>query len=161
MADVVHQWLASDFDVQASNIPEFVVIQGTNNPISGVAFGTANEALFRSFVAINYASGNITVKLNWYSRSGSTSSTVTWGAAIQAVTPGDAQSMETDSFATETTQATTVNGTARGLTQTSITVTNLDSIAAGDRVNLRIRMTAKGMTGDAILETIELSYLST
>jgi hypothetical protein len=160
MGTVTQQWLAADCDVGSSNIPEFVLIQGTNNPVPGVAFGTANQAIFKTFVANDYGSGNLTVKLGWYSRSGSTSSTTTWGAAIQCITPGDAQSIETDSFATETTQATTVNGTAKGLTETSITVSNLDSIAAGDTVTLRIRMTAKGMTGDAILETISVAYSS-
>ena len=160
MATVPQQWLAADCDVGSSNIPEFVLIQGTNNPVPGVAFSTANQAIFKTFVANDYGTGNLTVKLGWYSRSGSTSSTVTWGAAIQCITPGDAQSVESDGFATETTQATTVNGTAKGLTETSITVSNLDSIAAGDTVTLRIRMTAKGMTGDAILETIAVYYSS-
>lgn len=144
--------------VGTANIPERVKIDGTNRPIYGYAFANDDYA-FVDFKASDYGSGNLTLVIDWYSRSGSTSGNVQWGAALMAVTPGDAQSMETDAFATATNTTTTVNGTARGPTRTSITISNLDSLAADDDCCIKItRNSASTMTGDAIPFAIELQY---
>lgn len=147
--------------------PEPITIQGTNFPIVGWAFDAAlDEALAtEELVAVNYGSGNVTVIIDWYSRSGSTTGAVVWGAALSVRTPGDAQSLETDAFATENTATTTVNGTAKGPTRTTITVSNLDSLAADDDVVLRIRRIGSNgsdtMTGDAILRAVRVNYSDT
>lgn len=151
----------------ATNIPELVKIDGTNFPVFGYAFADATQDDQMSFrwKASNYGSGNVSVIIDWYSRSGSTTGAVVWGAALSVLTPGDAQSMETDGLATENTQTTTVNGTARGLTRSTITVSNLDSLAADDSVEMRIRrLQSNGsdtMTGDAIIVGIEIQYSDT
>mgnify|MGYP001572815021 CR=1 FL=1 len=84
-------------------------------------------------------------------------------AAIAAATAGDAQSVETDGLATATTATTTVNGTARGPNETSVTISNLDSIAAGDWVCIKFYRDADAdnMAGDASLVGLALSYSDT
>lgn len=163
MANVYHYLDAGCWAPGTTVIPEAVTVQGTNYPLPGWAFatGSANEAIYARFRAILYASGNLTVDVDWYSRSGSTSGSPTWGAALSVLTPGDAQSMESDTFATENTQSTAVNGTAKGLTRTTITVSNLDSLAIDDSVELRLRRTDNSMTGDAIMIGVTVYYLST
>lgn len=152
--------------VGTSAIPELVLISGTNSPVMGYAFdASSREDLYFSVPLLVYGSGNITATLHWYSRSGSTSNAVVWGARIACITPGDAQSMESKNWATTQTQTTTVNSTAKGLTSTAVTISNLDSAAANDTVWLNIyRDAAAGgdtMSGDAILTTLYLSYSDT
>lgn len=151
----------------ATNIPELVKIDGTNFPVWGWAFAdsTQDDQISCRWKAANYGSGNVSAIVHWYSRTGQTSGAVVWGAALSVLTPGDAQSMETDGLATENTQTTTVNGTARGLTSSTITISNLDSLAADDSVEMRIRrLQSNGsdtMTGDAILVGVEIQYSDT
>lgn len=147
----------------ATAIPEQVKIDGTNFPVWGFAFTiNTNEQLSFRWKALNYGSGNVTVTCFWFARTGQTTNTVTWGAALSVLTPGDAQSVLTDAFATEnTSSATAPNGTASGLTSSAITVSNLDSLANGDSVEMRIRRTDNSMTGDAVLIGLEISYSDT
>lgn len=148
----------------SSAIPTLVLANGTNIPVSGVAFNdTTLNAIFVELKALAYSSGNVTVKLVWYGAS--TTNNVVWGAQIAAITPGDAQSLLTDSLATASTTTTAASGTTNAPTETTVTVTNLDSLAAGDVVQLRIyRDAASGsdtFSGDAILVDIEVSYAAT
>lgn len=157
------QWLpASSFCPHATLTPEYVKLDGTNFPVWGWAF-TINllEQLSARWKAINYGSGNVTAIFHWFSRTGVTTNNVTWGCAISVLTPGDAQSVLTDALATETTTTTAVNATASGLTTTSVTISNLDSLAADDSVEMRIRRTDNSMTGDAVLLGVELQYSDT
>lgn len=155
------------FVPHATNIPELDKLDGTNFPVFFWAFAdsTQDDQMSTRFLAANYGSGNVSVIIDWYSRSGSTSGAVVWGAALSVLTPGDAQSIETDAFATENTQTTTVNGTAKGLTRTTITVSNLDSLAANDSVELRItRRQSNGsdtMVGDACIVDVNVTYSDT
>lgn len=164
MATVNVQIDPAAFRPFGTTFPELVKIDGTNFPNFGPAFdgGTAVEDAYYVFEARQYGSGNLSLDVEWYSRSGSTTGAVFWSAAIACVTPGDAVSMEAKSFATATTATTTVNGTARGLTRSTVTISNLDSIAANDLVILRLRRdpTNAGdtMTGDAIVVGLNVSY---
>jgi hypothetical protein len=145
--------------VSTANIPELVVIQGSSFPIIGYAFGVANEAIYFRFVAQNYGSGNLSLLLDWYSRSADTSGSVTWGGAISVITPGDATSIIADTFATETTTSSTVNGTGSGVARATVTISNLDSLAAGDTVTLQVRATTfTSFTGDALLIGVTITY---
>lgn len=159
----VKQYLDAQSGIpHATLIPELVKLDGTNFPVFGYAFTiNTNEQLSFRWKASNYGSGNVTVICDWLSRTGVTTNNVTWGAALSVLTPGDAQSMLTDALAAENTTTTAVNGTASGLTRTSITVSNLDSLAADDSVEMRIRRTDNSMTGDAVLVGIELQYSDT
>src|SRR5262245_48697146 len=126
--------------LHSTGIPELVKIDGTNFPVWGYAFDAAtDEQVSFRFPANNYGSGNVTLKFYWYSRSGSTTGNSVFGAALACVSDGDAQSMETDGLATENTVTSAVNGTAKGPRLASITISNLDSIAADDSVELRLR----------------------
>lgn len=143
-----------------TNTPETVYITGTNFPADGIAFTSGgSKALYLKIGAELYGnSGNWTLDLHWYSRSGSTSGNVNWVAAMAAITPGDAISVEAKAFATSQNVTTTVNATAKGETLTSITITNLDGVNAGDTVWIKITRGADSMTGDAILIRGSASY---
>lgn len=140
---------------------------GTNFPAVGLAYdATAAENAFWMFRAVNYASGNLTLGLDWYADTAS-SGDVVWSAAIAAITPdADTQDIETKAFATANTVTDTHLGTTgKRLHRCTITITNLDSLAAEDDVWLKIfRDAANGadtMTGDAVLAGATASYLST
>lgn len=140
---------------------------GTNAPAASLKFdAAADEAAFWSFIASNYGSGNLTVRITWYADSAS-SGDVVWGAAIAAITPNtDTQDVETDSLATENTATDSHLGTTgQRVHSVDITVSNLDSLAADDFVFLRIRRVGSNgsdtMTGDAQLLKVEVQYSDT
>jgi len=145
--------------------PQFIR-QGTNFPVSFLAYDAAlDEAATWKIDVTDYLSGNITVNIVW-AADAATSGVVVWGASIACITPNsDTQDVTTDTLASESTTATTHLGTtARRLMQTTVTVSNLDSIAAGDSVWIRVRRVGSSgsdtMTGDAWLERVIISYLT-
>lgn len=147
-------------------IPELVNIAGTNFPNFGYAFDAATDEQLctERIYAANYGASNpnVTVLIDYYSRTGQTSGNAVFGAALSVITPGDAQSVETDAFATENTVTSTVNGTARGLTRATITVSNLDSLTANDSLVMRIRRVGSNgsdtLTGDAVIVGLTIQY---
>lgn len=166
MATVRQTLLPEEAQFLSSAFPA-IVSAGTNIPVSGLAFDTTTaESAFWKFSAEAYGSGNLTVRVFWYADTAS-SGGVTWGASVAAITPDtDTQDVETKALATENTASDTHLGTTgQRLHSVSITITNLDSIAAGDACWLRLRRVVADasdtMTGDAIVERIELSYSDT
>jgi hypothetical protein len=158
---------ADQFEPIGTAFPQSVRFAGTNFPVTGLAYDAAAiEAASTRFKAKNYGSGNITCILTWYADN-ATSGDVVWGAAIAAITPEtDSQDVETDSFATENTVTDSHLGTtSHRLHNATITISNLDSIAANDIVFLRIRRVANDggdtMANDAILVCVELTYSDT
>lgn len=105
-----------------------------------------------------FAGSTATLKLSWYSFAGSTTGNVTWSAEVAAVTPGDAVSVEAKGYATAQSATSAVNATAKGEQQTSITLVNLDSLAANDDLWIRISRTDASMAGDAVLFDAALVY---
>jgi hypothetical protein len=154
--------------LQTSSFPGMMGTQGTNFPLVGqYAFdGTSTERLFLRFQAINYASGNITVTIGWYAAT-ATSGNIVWETALAAMTPNtDSASWETKAFATVNTATDTHLGTtATRPHSVDITVSNLDSIADGDWAVLRVSRlpgdAGDTMSGDAVLASVDISYLST
>lgn len=151
----------------ATNGAAHKVVNGTNFPVRSLAFdAAADEAAFWAFRAANYGSGNLTLKLMWYADTAS-SGDVIWGAQLAAITPNsDTQDIETDALTTANTVTDTHLGTTgQRLHECSITISNLDSLAADDFVTLRIFRDADAagdtMTGDAMLVEAELSYSDT
>jgi hypothetical protein len=151
----------------ATAFPQLVKTNGTNFPVSGLAYdASTEESAFWKLVAENYGSGNLTLNLFWYADSAS-SGDVIFGAAIAVITPNtDSQDVETKAFATANTATDTHLGTTgQRLHQVAITISNLDSIAANDVVWLKIYRDADAagdtMTGDAILVAAELTYSDT
>jgi hypothetical protein len=169
MGTVKHELHPEEAQFLASAFPQFVKNNGTNFPVSGLAFdATTDEAAFWKFRASNYGSGNLTLKLLWYADTAS-SGNVVWEAQIASITPDtDSQDVETDGLATlNYVQDTHLGTVGQRVHLCTITVSNLDSIAADDLVFLRIARDANGtnatddMTGDAILLLAELSYSDT
>lgn len=147
-----------------STFPQRLNTLGTNIPVPGLAYdAAADEAAFWRFIATGYASGNISADIYWEADN-ATSGDVVWGAAIACITPNtDSQDIETDSLATENTVTDTHLGTTgQRLHLCTITISNLDSIADGDEVAIRIRRVGSSgsdtMSNDAILVAVRLSY---
>lgn len=167
MTTVTHVFAAADAEFPTANPGAPFLIQGTNFPVSGLAFDAATEeTVYFKFPAINYGSGNLTLDVEWYADSAS-SGDVMFGASVAAITPNtDSQDAETKAFATQNTNTDTHLGTTgQRLHTMSITISNLDSIAAGDACWLRFRRVAADgadtMTGDAIVTRLKLSYSDT
>lgn len=140
---------------------------GTNIAVIGLAYDAAtDEAAFWKFRAVSYASGNVTVGIDWYADT-ATSGDVVWAVQLAAVTPDtDATDVEGKSPATANTVTDSHLGTVgQRLHRATVTVSNLDSLAANDVVWIRIARDADNasdtMTGDAILVGATVSYLST
>jgi hypothetical protein len=144
--------------------PQYTKINGTNMPVSGLAFdATTSELAHWQFPILSYGSGNLTLTIYWYADTAS-SGGVVWEATIRAVTPdADTQDVETDAYATATNVADTHLGTVgQRLHTCAVTISNLDALANLDLVTLRVaRLPANAsdtMTGDAILAAGILSY---
>jgi hypothetical protein len=167
MATVTQVFRPFDGVPPASNYATLDVISGTNYPVPCLDFDAATgEAIYFYFEAVNYGSGNLTVNIDWYADTAS-SGDVVWEAAIAAITQNtDTQDIETDSLATANTVTDSHLGTTgQRLHRASITVSNLDSIAAGDWVVLKIDRNASSgsdtMTGDACIVGVSVSYSDT
>jgi len=168
MATIKQQLVPESAFFKTTNFPQYLIRQGTNFPVSILAFDdTTDEESFWKFKASSYGSGNITLIIRWYSPS-ATSGNVVWEANLAAITPDtDSQNVETKSFATlNFVQDTHLGTTAQRIHTCSITLSNLDSIAADDEVWLRVARDANGtnatddMVGDAYLVDMELQYSS-
>jgi hypothetical protein len=152
----------------STNFPARVQNNGTNFPVSGLAYDAAtDEAACWKFIASDYGSGNLTLNIFWYADTASANNVV-WEAQIGALSPGDNQDIETDGLAAVSYVQDTHDGTTgQRLHMATITISNLDSIASGDLVHLRIARDADSsndtddMTGDAILVMAELTYSDT
>lgn len=147
--------------------PQHIRADGTAIPVIGLAFdAAADEACYWIVDAINYGSGNLTLGIEWYADSASTGDVV-WGAQIAAITPdSDTQDVETDALATaQTVTDTHLGTTGQRLHRAALTITNLDSLAARDRLSIKVYRDADNaadtMTGDAILVNVTLSYSDT
>lgn len=153
----------------ASAFPQFLKTNGTNFPVSGLAFDAAtDEAAFWKLRAMAYGSGNLTLKLSWYADTATTGNVV-WEAQLAVITPNtDTQDVETKALATlNFVQDTHLGTTGQRLHECTITISNLDSLAADDVFWLRIARDANDtnatddMAGDAILTMAELTYSDT
>lgn len=167
MATVTQHFFPEEAQFLASSFPAYVKNNGTNFPVSGLAYDAAlEEKAYFKFKATNYGSGNLTLNLDWYADTASTN-VVRWGCRIAAITPNtDSQDVETKAFATQqVTDTTHLGTTGQRLHRTSITISNLDSIAADDTAWLEISRVGTHandtMAGDAILAMASLSYSDT
>lgn len=169
MATVYHELAPEEAQFLATAFPQFLKINGTSFPVSGLAYDAAtDEAAFWKLHAISYGSGNLTLTILWYADTASANNVV-WEAQLAVITPNtDTQDVETKSLATlNFVQDTHLGTTGQRLHSCAITISNLDSLAAGDEVWLRIARDANGtnatddMAGDAILVGAILSYSDT
>lgn len=108
----------------------------------------------------DYSSSPV-LKILWHANA--TANAVKWQAQVSAVTPADADTPLEHAFATANTTTTNVNTTeARRLTETSITLSNADSMAAGDLIQIVLfRDSADGSdtaTVDAEVVAVAFEY---
>lgn len=150
-----------------SAFPAYSKVNGTNFPVSGLSYDAAtDEEAFWKFRAIGYTSGNLTLDLYWYADNATTGDVI-FNARIAVITPNtDTQDVETDALATANTVTDTHLGTTgQRLHQATITISNLDSLAADDVVWIGIARDANAagdtMANDAILTLAVLSYADT
>jgi hypothetical protein len=168
MATVKVPLLPGPVSLKSTAYAQFKSSAGTNFPVDAWAFdGATEEDLFVLLMLQNYGSGNLTLRLTWYADS-TTSGDVIWGAAVAAITPDtDSQDVETKAFATANTVTDSHLGTtAQRVHQCTITISNLDSVAANDIVWLRIYRDADAAGDtlnavDANLLTANLEYSDT
>lgn len=164
MGTVKQTVLPRDADYPASNSPQFASVQGTNFPVDYLAFdASTEEACYFRLPAPNYGSGNITVRVHWNSAA-QTSGDVKFGASVAAITPDtDSQDVETKAFAAESTTTDSHLGTtAKRIMAFTIAVSNLDSIAAGDDIWVKLARKAADaadtLTGDCRVLQVDVEY---
>lgn len=122
---------------------------------------TTEEQVCWSFrMPADYSSAPV-VKVQ-YKMVSATTGGVVFEARIAAVTDGDAQDVDAKGFAAANTGTATVPGTAGHLDEVSITMTNADSLAAGDFVVLYLNRDPADVsdtaTGDAEVIAVALTY---
>lgn len=167
MSTIKHRFGPRDALYPASNYAQYRAVSGTNFPVESLAFdATTEETVYFMFPAINYGSGNLTARVRWYADTAS-SGGVTWGASLAAITPdADTTDIETKAFATETTGDDTHLGTTnKRLHEATVTISNLDSVAAEDWCVLRLARKVGNandtMTGDALVVEVGIDYSDT
>jgi hypothetical protein len=135
------------------------------SPVYSLAFDTTTqEAAYWTIPVFNYGSGNVSLLIDWFATA--VTGGVVWGGALQAQTPGDAQSVLTDALvpliASQTTVTTTASATASGPTRSTLVLTSLDSLAAGDIVTFKLYRdpanASDTMAGDAKVRALTLQY---
>lgn len=101
-----------------------------------------------------------TIDLLWYIQGAVTSGNVTWQSNIAAVTPSDAVRLSDKTFATSGNTVTTSPSGIQQLNKSTITVTNTDSLAAGDLLIVRIGRDPSNVScgGNAVLIGISFNY---
>jgi len=132
----------------------------TRNSIAVLDFdaSTDESAVFVGIMpeAASLASG-LKIRIHWMATS-ATSGACRWGVQIERMNTDE----DSDSFDTAATAGTTTNGTSGIVTATEITITTIDSIAAGEPYRLKVYRDADGtsgtddMTGDAELVAVEV-----
>lgn len=152
-------WTPEAAHFPAANFPQVVSV----NQRPALAFdAAADETCYFTGVAPQGLTGGLTATLTYVMASATTGS-VRWAVQVEAVTDGDATDLDAaTSFDTANTAGATVPATAGYIDQIAVTLTNADSIAAGDYVRLAVYRDADGTsgtddaTGDAYLLAVEL-----
>lgn len=147
-----------------SGIAPYDKVNGTNFPVGRLLYdAAADEAAFWFLEATNYGSGSWTVDIIWYATN-ATTNTVRWGVSLAAIRPEiQSQDIETKAFATEQTVDDTHLGIAsKRLHKATVTLSNLDSVAAGDWCALRVRRIgsngADNLANDVALVQVRIAY---
>ena len=136
----------------------------TRNSIMVLDFDAATDesAVFVDVMpeAASLGSG-LKVRLHWMADT-ATTGTCRWGVQIERMNTDE----DSDSFDTAATAGSTTNGTSGIITTTEITITTIDSVAAGEPYRLKVFRDADGtsgtddMTGDAQLVAVEVRSAS-
>lgn len=129
-----------------TNFPNLAVVNA--RPVLAFDASTA-ETCYWSFIAPQGLTGTLTLVVK-YMMASATTGKVDFEVAVEAVTAADALDLDaTTSFATvNTITAPTVPGTAGHMGEFTATLTNNDSIAAGDYVRISLKRDAADATND-------------
>lgn len=148
------------FDAMSNQPPStaFATLDTRGTGIAVLDFddATKENAVFVGIMpeAASLGSG-LKIRLHWMATS-ATSGDVRWEVALERSTTD----LDSDSFDSVQTGATTTSGTSGIASVTEITLTTIDSVTAGDLFRLRVaRDAANGadtMTGDAELVAVEV-----
>lgn len=163
MATVLHNFEPGAFVFPSASYASPDVIQATL-PKPAVRFQKGQMA-YVMIEAIDYGSGNLTVDV-WWCAVAATSGDVMWGAAIGAITPNvDSTEPTGKTLGTAATVVDSHLGTTAGrIHQATITVSSLDSLAAGDHLILEITRendASDNIGEDILLLRVSLSYSNT
>jgi hypothetical protein len=153
-------FLPTAAEFPASNFAPLTLVN--QRPVLAFDAGT-DETAYWTGVAPQGLAGALTVVIT-YMMASATSGTVGLQASLEAVSDGDTTDLDagTSFDSANSSASTTVPGTAGYIDQISITLTNADSIAAGDYFRLAINRDADGSaitdsaTGDLYLLAVEL-----
>ncbi|MWA08761.1 hypothetical protein [Streptomyces sp. BA2] len=150
-----------------SAFPQYDKFNGTAFPVSGLRYDAAGtETAYWKLDSFGYGSGNITCDLLWQAEN-ATSGVVRWEVAIAAITADtDSQDVTTKAFATvQTVDDTHLGTTGKRVMLATVTISNLDSIAASDLVWVKIARLGghanDTMANDAWLIQARLTYSDT
>ena len=126
----------------------------TRNSIAVLDFDAATDesAIFSGVIPenANLASG-LQIRLAWMATT-ATSGNCRWGVQIERCTTD----LDSDSFDTATEATGAANGTSGIATLTSITVTAIDGLTAGDTFRIKVFRNADDATNDTMLGDAEL-----
>ncbi len=156
----VAQWPAeaANFPVTNPAIPTIIDASDMRRRVVEFDQGATQSADF-TFIAPTGITGALTLKV-FFCAATATALNVQWQALIEAITPGDAQNiLTTENFDTvNIATAATVPGTAGFVGDQDIPLSNDDSIAAGDKVTVRVQLNITGTTaaGSFYLTDVEL-----
>jgi len=166
MATISLELSLGEAEYPTSAAAQFVRVAATV-PFDALSFSdAADDTAYWSFCPLYYASGNPTLRIHWQAATGA-SGDVVFDCAIACVTPNtDTQDFETKTLATAQSVTDSHLGTTnKRLHETTITISNLDSLAAGDEVRLRFRRVGSSgsdtMTGNAYVTRLIFSYSDT
>jgi hypothetical protein len=164
MATKTYAFRRDDASFPNVALPVRTRIEGTNFMLHGLAFDSVTtQQCFFPWHAVDYGSGNLTVTIKWLANIAITGS-VTFGAAI-ACLKDTSQDATTKAFTTEVTTTVAHAGTTgRRLQTAQIVVNQLDSLAPGDMVWVRLRRITDAtdtMVGNAVVTGLTLSYSDT
>lgn len=147
-------------EMPSTNFPQLTISNTTERRQAlGYDASTAEAAMWTT-VAPQGLTGTQTMVVT-YAMASATTGGVAWQVEAEAITAGDA--MDTDAAtsydSTNVATAASVPGTAGYIGQVSVTLTNVDSMAAADLVRFRITRAvanaADTATGDALLLAAE------
>jgi hypothetical protein len=162
MGDVFYELSPQAATFPAAAFPQFTRNYGTNGPVTWLAYdATVTESAYWELTAFAYGSGPLSLDIIWGAAT-ATSGAVRWSAQVACISPGDAQDPETKAYAAASTvDVSHLGSSAKRLMRATIEVANVDAIAAGDEVWVKIsRVGGIGgnLTGDAWLKSALLSY---
>jgi len=149
-------------DPTAANAPELGFTSTSNRPFLVFDAGTDQKAVWQFRLPDDYV-GTPELHVIWGADTATTGNVV-WAAEVMKLTPNtDTTDADTDGYDTANTNTDAHDGTTAGRLHTAtITLTNEDSMAAGDYVAIRVSRDADNasdtMAGDAFVHAIEFEY---